>query len=70
MRERSFALPADSVPGSAMIPLLLLLLLLLPLPLPSDGLRPSNGLRVIGFCFRMLARCGGCTADSSGGCNT
>ena len=35
MRERSFALPADSVPGSAMI----------PLPLPSDGLRPSNGLR-------------------------
>lgn len=53
MRERSFALPADSVPGSAMIPL--------PLPLPSDGLRPSNGLRVIGFCFRMLARCGGCT---------
>lgn len=58
MRERSFALPADSVPGSAMIPLPLLLLL--PLPLPSDGLRPSNGLRVIGFCFRMLARCGGC----------
>lgn len=55
MRERSFALPADSVPGSAMIPLPL------PLPLPSDGLRPSNGLRVIGFCFRMLARCGGCT---------
>lgn len=54
MRERSFALPADSVPGSAMIPLPL------PLPLPSDGLRPSNGLRVIGFCFRMLARCGGC----------
>lgn len=51
MRERSFAFPADSVPGSAMI----------PLPLPSDGLRPSNGLRVIGFCFRMLARCGGCT---------
>lgn len=55
MRERSFALPADSVPGSAMIPLPL------PLPLPSDGLRPSTGLRVIGFCFRMLARCGGCT---------
>lgn len=55
MRERSFVLPADSVPGSAMIPLPL------PLPLPSDGLRPSNGLRVIGFCFRMLARCGGCT---------
>ncbi len=55
MRERSFALPADSVPGSAMIPLPL------PLPFPSDGLRPSNGLRVIGFCFRMLARCGGCT---------
>lgn len=49
MRERSFALPADSVPGSAMIPLPLLLLL------------PSDGLRVIGFCFRMLARCGGCT---------
>lgn len=49
MRERSFALPADSVPGSAMIPLPL------PLPLPSDGLRPSNRLRVIGFCFRMLA---------------
>ena len=55
MRERSFALPADSVPGSAMMPLPLLL------PSPSDGLRPSNGLRVIGFCFRMLARCGGCT---------
>lgn len=55
MRERSFALPADSVPGSAMIPLPL------PSPFPSDGLRPSNGLRVIGFCFRMLARCGGCT---------
>lgn len=55
MRERSFAFPADSVPGSAMIPLPL------PLPFPSDGLRPSNGLRVIGFCFRMLARCGGCT---------
>ena len=34
---------------------------MIPLPLPSDGLRPSNGLRVIGFCFRMLARCGGCT---------
>ena len=51
MRERSFALPADSVPGSAMIPL--------PLPLPL----PSDGLRVIGFCFRMLARCGGCTTS-------
>lgn len=49
MRERSFALPADFVPGSAMIPL--------PLPLPL----PSDGLRVIGFCFRMLAQCGGCT---------
>lgn len=41
MRERSFAFPADSVPGSAMIPLPL------PLPLPL----PSDGLRVIGFCF-------------------
>lgn len=55
MRERSFALPADSVPGSAMIPLPL------PLPLPLLLLLPSDGLRVIGFCFRMLARCGGCT---------
>lgn len=51
MRERSFALPADSVPGSAMI----------PLPLPLLLLLPSDGLRVICFCFRMLARCGGCT---------
>ena len=43
------------IPGSAMISLPL------PLPLPSDGLRPSNGLRVIGFCVRVLARCCGFT---------
>lgn len=45
MRERSFVLPAGFDLGSAMI----------SLPFPSDGLR------VIGFCFRMLVRCGGCT---------
>lgn len=57
MRERSFVLPAGFDLGSAMISLPLPL----PLPSPSDGLRPSNGSRVIGFCFRMLARCCGGT---------